>query len=128
MSVLQVAEQFVAAINAHDVERIAALMSPDHRFTDSLGNEVERRESMRGGWDAYFEMAPDYTLVIAERFLHTDNKEQVILLGMARGSYATEGHLRAGSAWSTAQRYGRQFETGTFPSGKFMRTTNPSGS
>ena len=30
-----VAERFVAAINAHDVNQLLALMTPDHRFVDS---------------------------------------------------------------------------------------------
>jgi SnoaL-like domain len=97
INALQVTEQFVAEINAHDVEGIAALISPDHRFTDSLGNVVE----VRGGWAGYFEMVPDYALLISGRFLAAGSKDEVVLAGIARGSYASEGHVRAGSAWST---------------------------
>jgi ketosteroid isomerase-like protein len=101
MNSLQIAEQFVVAINAHNIEGIVALMTRDHRFTDSLGNVVEGRESMRGGWAAYFEMVPDYNLTIEKRFVAAENTEEVVLVGMAYGSYANEGHIQAGSAWST---------------------------
>lgn len=102
MNSLQIAEQFVIAINAHDIEGIVALMTRDHRFTDSLGNVVEGRESMRGGWAAYFEMVPDYNLTIEKRFVvAAESADEVVLVGMAQGSYASEGHIRAGSAWST---------------------------
>jgi ketosteroid isomerase-like protein len=52
--------QFVAAINAHDVEALTALMTSDYRFVDSLGNSVEGATSMRAGWRGYFAMCPDY--------------------------------------------------------------------
>ena len=53
MSPQEVAEQFVAAINAHDLEGIASLMTSDHRFIDSLGAVVEGRDAMREGWKFY---------------------------------------------------------------------------
>jgi ketosteroid isomerase-like protein len=52
--------QFVAAINRHDVEVIAALISPNHVFVDSMGNRVEGAKSMTAGWRGYFAMCPDY--------------------------------------------------------------------
>ena len=53
-SPLAVAQAFVQAINHQDVDSIAALMTPDHKFIDSLGNVVRGREAMRAGWAAYF--------------------------------------------------------------------------
>ena len=49
MTAQNVAEQFVNAINAHDIERLASLMTSDHRFIDSLGVVVEGRDAMREG-------------------------------------------------------------------------------
>ena len=49
---------FVAAINAHDVNRLAELMSNDHRFIDAHGNEVIGKEKMIAGWRGYFEWFP----------------------------------------------------------------------
>jgi ketosteroid isomerase-like protein len=101
MNPLEIAESFVLAINAHNLEDIGLLMTPDHRFTDSLGNVVEGAEPMRGGWAAYFEMVPDYHLTIEKKFIAQADPEEVMLAGLAHGSYANEGKILAGSAWST---------------------------
>ena len=101
MDRLEIAEQFVAAINAHNLERVVALMSADHRFCDSLGNVVEGHELMREGWAAYFGMVPDYHLNITGRFFAADNDAEIVLVGMAHGSYAVDGHTRPNSLWST---------------------------
>jgi ketosteroid isomerase-like protein len=44
-----VAQAFLRAINRQDVEALAALMTPGHRFVDSLGNAMEGREKLREG-------------------------------------------------------------------------------
>jgi hypothetical protein len=94
--------QFVAAINAHDIEALASLMSADHRFIDSLGNVVQGREVMRQGWAAYFDMVRDYRLVIDGRFsTSSQDGSEVVLTGIAHGSYWSDGLLRPNSAWST---------------------------
>jgi ketosteroid isomerase-like protein len=51
---------FFDAINRHDPDALAALMTEDHIFIDSLGASVRGREKMRPGWGAYFAMCPDY--------------------------------------------------------------------
>jgi limonene-1,2-epoxide hydrolase len=79
-----VARAFVAAINRQDVEGLAALMTPEHRFTDSLGNVVEGREKMRAGWVAYFRMVPDYSIAVEESFC---DGPVVVMLGMVQGTY-----------------------------------------
>jgi ketosteroid isomerase-like protein len=101
MTAQRVAEQFVAAINAHDVERLACLMTSDHRFTDSLGAVLEGRDAMREGWKFYFSMVPDYNLGISGVFLAKDGKAEAILVGVARGSYWSNGIRRPDSSWST---------------------------
>jgi hypothetical protein len=42
-------EQFVAAINAHDLEALTSLMTPDHLFVDAMGNHVQGAQSMLDG-------------------------------------------------------------------------------
>lgn len=96
--VRSVVEQFVACINTHEVDGIASLLSPQHRFIDSLGTVVTGREAMRNGWREYFRMVPDYRLSIAQVF--TDGA-QVLLVGEARGTYTRDGTLEAHNAWST---------------------------
>jgi ketosteroid isomerase-like protein len=101
MAPLKVAEQFVTAINAHDVERLALLMTSDHRFIDSLGTVVEGRDAMREGWKFYFGMVPDYNLDISHSFIAEDGKTEVVLVGVASGSYFANGSKRSDSSWRT---------------------------
>jgi len=60
----RVALAFIAAINRHDVDELAGLMTPGHNFVDSLGNVVEGREKMRAGWAGYFGTVPDYLITV----------------------------------------------------------------
>jgi ketosteroid isomerase-like protein len=46
-------EQFVAAINAHDMEALTSLMTQDHLFVDAMGNRVQGAQSMHAGWRGY---------------------------------------------------------------------------
>ena len=84
-STLEVAQRFVEAINRQDVSALAELMTPDHRFTDSLGNVASGRDSMREGWNLYFQMVPDYQLQIEETYV---NDSAVVMLGVAGGTYS----------------------------------------
>jgi hypothetical protein len=101
MTPQEVAQQFVIAINAHDVEKLAALMTSDHRFIDSLGAVVEGRDAMREGWTFYFSMVSDYHLKISHCFSGEAAKDQTMLVGLASGSYWSDGLKRPNSGWST---------------------------
>jgi ketosteroid isomerase-like protein len=101
MTPQQVAEQFVAAINAHDVAGIASLITLDHRFIDSLGAVVEGRDAMREGWKSYFTMVPDYKLDIHRSFIAEDDNAEAVLVAVASGSYWSKGIKRPNSSWST---------------------------
>jgi uncharacterized protein (TIGR02246 family) len=101
MTPQEVAEQFIAAINAHDIERLASLMTADHRFIDSLGAVVEGRDAVREGWKFYFSMVPDYKLHISRLFVAEDGKAEIVLIGAAGGSYSSNGIKRPDSLWST---------------------------
>jgi uncharacterized protein (TIGR02246 family) len=92
------AQAFVRAINRHDVDALAELMSPEHCFIDSLGNTVRGREKMQAGWAAYFMMVPDYTIAVEETY--TDGPI-VVMLGIAEGTYAPDGKLNAENRWKT---------------------------
>ena len=82
---------FVEAINHHSPDEIADLMTEDHVFIDSLGTRVAGRDQMKQGWQAYFNMVPDYSIAVDETFAEGD---VVVMLGSARGTYA-------GSQWET---------------------------
>ncbi len=93
-----VAQSFIRAINRQDVDRLAELMLPSHRFIDSLGNVTEGRDGMRAGWSAYFRMVPDYALAIEEYY---PADPVVIMLGMASGTYTSDGKVHAENRWET---------------------------
>jgi ketosteroid isomerase-like protein len=101
MTPQKIAQLFVSAINAHDVERLGSLMTSDHRFIDSLGAVVEGREATREGWKFYFCMVPDYKLDISHFFIAEDGKAEAVLVGVASGSYWSNGIKRPDSSWST---------------------------
>ncbi len=93
-----VAHAFVRAINRQDVDALAELMTPEHRFIDSMGNIVEGREKMRSGWARYFQMVPDFTVAIEETYC---DGPVVAMLGTAQGTYTHDGQLKAENRWST---------------------------
>jgi ketosteroid isomerase-like protein len=92
------ARKFVAAINRRDVDALAALMTAEHRFVDSLGNVVEGRDKMRAGWAGYFKMVPDYRINVDES---VSDGLVVVLLGVAEGTYAADGEMKPENPWST---------------------------
>lgn len=54
-----VAHAFVRAINRQDPNALVDLMTPEHKFIDSMGNAVQGRETMRNAWEKYFSIVPD---------------------------------------------------------------------
>ena len=97
-SVKRVAAAYVNAINQHSVEGIADLMTEDHVFVDSLGTRIDGKQRMKAGWEGYFRMVPDYTIVIDETFVEG---AVVVMLGTAQGTYSANGALRPENKWST---------------------------
>src|SRR3977135_3437722 len=55
---------FAAAINSHDPVKIAGLMTDDHAFIDSHGNEMLGKETMKADWRSYFQLFPSYYIAI----------------------------------------------------------------
>ncbi len=104
-----VAQAFLRAINRQDVEGLVALMAPDHRFVDSLGNVVAGREKMRAGWLGYFKMVPDYSIAIEESFC---DGPVVLMLGVAEGTYAPDGNMKPENRWKTPVALRAQVEDG----------------
>jgi hypothetical protein len=91
-----VTRDFVDAINRRSVDDLADLMTEDHVFTDSLGNEVFGRDLMRQGWTSYLEMFPDYSITVAESF-HSGSV--VVLVGTALGTYCVNGRMLPENRW-----------------------------
>lgn len=87
---------FLDAINRHDPDKIAGLMTEDHVFIDALGASVRGREKMRAGWRAYFAMCPDY------RVSHEDvfrNGDTVAVFGSAGGTIVVNGQSSPENKW-----------------------------
>jgi ketosteroid isomerase-like protein len=53
MNPLETFLDFMNRINQRDADKLAALMTEDHTFVDSLGQTVHGRETMRAGWQGY---------------------------------------------------------------------------
>ena len=96
---------FVEAINAHDVERILALCSPDHDFVDAHGNTVGP-ERLRAAWTGYFGFMPRYGIEIDEMLVEGDT---AALFGFAWGGLASDGSRdwRRPAAWRVRVADGR---------------------
>ncbi len=129
-----VAREFVRAINRQDGQALAALMTEEHCFTDSLGNSVRGRAAMRAGWVGYFKMAPDYAIAVEESYGDEIGREAgpstpsaaadsaqddrllsngvVVLLGVAAGTYTKDGMLRAENRWETPVAIRARIEDG----------------
>ncbi len=81
--------EFVDAVNHQHIDKMIGMMTPDHLFTDSLGNQIPGRRAMRDAWLAYFNMVSDYKILIKETFV----KDRVVLaVGSAQGEYSTPCH------------------------------------
>jgi ketosteroid isomerase-like protein len=96
MNVENVVNEFIDAINRHDVEAIGRLMSEDCVYIDSDGTTYDDVEQMIQGWPGYYEMFPDYKIEIYDSFVSGNT---VALFGKASGTYATDGTLKPENHW-----------------------------
>ncbi len=88
MGSMETVKRFVDAINSHDVKGLVGLMTGDHAFVDSLGDEYTR-PAIETGWAEYFDMVPDYFVEIDKTAILDD--DSLILVGRAGGTYAPGG-------------------------------------
>ncbi len=89
MSVAYLAEQWIAAMNAHDVEHMGALLTED-----AVGDEVAESEPRKGrdkiaeGYREVFTGYPDCTAEIVNRVIGTDQAVvEVRFKGTNRGTF-----------------------------------------
>jgi ketosteroid isomerase-like protein len=90
----QTFQDFVSAINEHNVEKISLLMTDDHKFIDSQGNEAIGKEKMREGWKGYFQLFPDYKIEITDIF---DGGDIIAAFGFAGGTFHGERERKENS-------------------------------
>ncbi|MGD0902700.1 MAG: nuclear transport factor 2 family protein [Terracidiphilus sp.] len=104
-----VAQDFVRAINRHDVEAMAELMTVGHRFIDSMGQIIQGREQVRTCWVGYFRMVPDYSIAIEETLCR---RPVVLMVGVAKGTYTADGWLREENGWKTPAAFRASIKDG----------------
>jgi ketosteroid isomerase-like protein len=92
----QILLSFIKRINDHDAEGVAALMTDDHVFIDSLGRAMRGRIEMRRAWESYFWLFPDYRIVSEEIF---ESSGVFAILGRASGTYCAGGEMLAENRW-----------------------------
>ena len=107
-------EQFVAAINRHDIGALAALMTPDHLFVDSVGNRVHGAAAMEAGWRGYFALCPDYWIRIDHAMAEGG---AVLAVGEAGGTIDGVA-WRTPAAWQAVVREGKVSEWRVFADNK----------
>ena len=98
MTPLETVQRFVEHINHHDIAAATSVMTPDHRFIDSLGSVVAGRDQVRDAWQRYFGMVPDYRIAVEHSF--TDGPT-VVVLGTASGTYRPDGTGDSANTWQT---------------------------
>ena len=107
-------QQFVTAINGHDVRALTALMTTDHLFVDSVGNRVRSATSMEVGWRGYFAMCPDYWIQ-TEHVMAAGGA--VLAVGEAGGTIDGVS-WRTPAAWKAVIRDGKVVEWRVFADNK----------
>jgi ketosteroid isomerase-like protein len=94
---------FAAAINSHDLEKIAALMSDDHTFIDAHGNEMAGKETIKAGWGNYFALFPGYYIEIEQSL----NKGDLTVAYGYAGAGTGENAWKIPAAWRAIVRDGK---------------------
>lgn len=105
----QIVRDFANSINEHNVEKICRLMTDEHKFIDSQGNEITGKEKMREGWIGYFQLFPDYKIEIEKLFVDRDT---VAAFGFAGGTYKglsdkKENYWHLPASWKAVIKEGR---------------------
>jgi len=109
--------RFVAAINRHDAEALAALMTPDHLFVDSVGQRTAGAAAMAAGWRGYFAMCPDYWVRIDDAAADGD-----VTLAVGEAGGTIDGvSWRTPAAWKAAIREGKIAEWRVFADNQPVR-------
>ncbi|MGZ3951181.1 MAG: nuclear transport factor 2 family protein, partial [Flavisolibacter sp.] len=87
---------FAKAISGHDIDKICSLMTVDHKFVDSHGNEVIGKDKMKAGWTVYLQLFPDYQIEISDILA---NDETIAAFGFASGTYKGKTTVNNENHW-----------------------------
>lgn len=81
---LNTAIKYIEKINKHDVNGIADILTPDHKFIDSTGIVCDGKRDMKKAWKGFFSWFPDYEITVLNTLLTNDT---VGFFGYATGSF-----------------------------------------
>ena len=84
LEILNKAANFIEEINKHNVNGIFDMMSPDHKFVDSMGIVCNGRREMKKAWKGFFSWFPDYEITVMHTLITNDT---VGFFGYATGSF-----------------------------------------
>jgi ketosteroid isomerase-like protein len=79
-----IVQDYIAAINEADVDRILSHISDDHIMIDSQDHKMTGKDNLRQAWIGYFGLFPDYKIEVNE-ILEKDSL--ICILGYASGTY-----------------------------------------
>ncbi len=100
---------FMEYINERNADKLAELMTEDHLFIDSLGQQVRGREKTGAAWKGYFAFCPDYW-VSREEIFQTGNR--LAVFGAAGGTLAVKGNLAPENQWRACAAWLAEVENG----------------
>jgi ketosteroid isomerase-like protein len=109
MTPIETVLEFMSSINQRDPDKLAELMTEDHRFIDSLGHTMRGRETMRKGWQGYYAFCPDYWVSHEDIF---QSGNAVAVFGAAGGTISAKGKLADENKWRTPAAWRAVVENG----------------
>ncbi|HXY12447.1 MAG TPA: nuclear transport factor 2 family protein [Thermoplasmata archaeon] len=92
-SPVRTVREYIARINAQDLDGLAKLATARTRFVDATGGEYVLSPD---AWAAFFGEFPDYRIRV-DRIFSRGNR--VAVFGLASGSYRGQGTTSSGAAW-----------------------------
>lgn len=82
-----VLNEFVAAINRHDTQKLGILMTPGHVFITADQHKFESVEAAKESWEGFFSIFPDYKLELKEI---AESADGLLVIANASGSLKGE--------------------------------------
>jgi ketosteroid isomerase-like protein len=102
MDTMDIFNNFVNAINEHDVNKMSPLMHDGHVFLDAWGRKTHGKNKVKNGWEGYFKLFPDYKIRIADTYF---NGNKIAAFGFASGTFenkkteTNEKYWKIPAAW-----------------------------
>jgi ketosteroid isomerase-like protein len=102
MDTMDIFNNFVNAINEHDVNKMSPLMHDGHVFFDEWGRKTHGKNKVKNGWEGYFKLFPDYKIRITDTYR---GGYKIAAFGFASGTFenkkteTNENYWKIPAAW-----------------------------